>query len=140
MVRMKKRFLVCQLLAESRDVKISSADIQFCIREWIGGFSGELGQATINPSVFCRFLDSQSKCFVISCLFDDFRLVWFAMTMISSIKSYSLSIRVLKVCGSQRCCKTSFCEIFHDYMQCVKNGDTSSDESEFQILLDGVDL
>jgi RNase P/RNase MRP subunit POP5 len=110
MVRVKHRYLICQVLFETIGGSKESAsdfnarDILLASKEKLQLLFGDVGSGTIGAHLIVKFFDLESMIFVLRTTRDAATDTWFALSCISEIKKQACTIRCLDACGCERSC------------------------------------
>lgn len=104
MVRLKHRYLICQVLSESSSAvmeEFNIRDLLNILREKIITIWGDFG-AIHNSGISIKYFDEVSKIFVLRISRESEMEVHFALSLITTIKRNNIIVRALCVCGSIR--------------------------------------
>lgn len=113
MVRIKSRYIICQILFDSslsntnntntnNEITLHIKEILQCIQDKIINLFGEIGLGNIYLPLQIKFYDNYSKILIIRIPRDMLTNCWYSLSCINEIKNNNCIIRCLNICSSDR--------------------------------------
>ena len=139
MVRVKHRYLICQVMLEptGKQSDFSAKDILIAIKDRLQLLFGDIGSGTIGSHLIIKFFDAQSCIFVIRTMRDSVNDAWFALSCTNEIKKQACTIRCLNMCGCERTCFGDLKRLLEVYVRnansCSRPNSTSGQMNEEEI-------
>ena len=129
MVRLKHRYLICQVLGESHQLEIDDKDVIFSLRSCIQTLFGDVGAGEFGNSAVVKLFDAKSKIFVLRVSRESEIDMRFALSCVNTIKKSAAIIRTIATTGSTRTFKKQLTRCFNHMVGCA------SSQAEMQALL-----
>ena len=107
MVRFKNRYLLAHVeFADAAiDDSLSQRDLFFALKSSISYNFGLFGEGLLGNGLQVKYCNGVTGQMIVRCARDSHRLVWFALTSITKLRSREATVSVLHVGGSLRTCQ-----------------------------------
>ena len=107
MVRFKNRYLLARVEFSDKkvDESLSPRDIFFALKASISYNYGDFGQGLLGNGLQVKYYNGITGQLIVRCARENHRLVWFALSSVTRLRSRLATISVLHVGGSLRTCQ-----------------------------------
>lgn len=107
MVRLKQRYIVCELVSDSKPCVLSliDSDIIHCLRSEVQRLHGDYGLAVVHLSLRVIYYNKYTRIVIIRVKRGLHDLLLQTMALISQIRTTDVSFRTIHIAGSIRSCK-----------------------------------
>ena len=147
MVRLKNRFLICQLMlnggSKEKFNDLAAKDIQLALRDKISELFGDFGAGEFGSSTQVKIFESQfTKFVVIRTTRDNQHEAHLAVSSISRMKDVDITLRSLAVHSCPRTCLKSLKDLLSTYFTGIdlKDVDKAVAENTIVKMFDTVEL